>query len=110
MAAWEGQHEVSPLQTFTPTFEVHETQAGFAIRADLPGVGENDLQLSVSGRELTISGTREADPLDEGDNLFLDERTFGRFRHTFTLPDDVDPAHIRAELRDGVLTLYLPLS
>jgi HSP20 family protein len=102
---WRGNGEG---QTFIPAFEVKETKAGFVFKADLPGVEEKDLDVSVTGDRITVSGKRESEHKEESDRYYAYERSFGSFSRTFTLPEDVNAEGVEALLKDGVLTLTLP--
>jgi HSP20 family protein len=93
---------------FLPSFEVKETKDSFIFKADLPGIKEDDLEISLSGNMLTISGQRQEEKKDEGDRYYAYERSYGSFTRSFTLPDGADPEHVQAELKDGVLTLVVP--
>ncbi len=93
---------------FNPDFEVKETREGYQFRADLPGMKEKDLEVSISGNQLTISGHRESEKREDNDRYFLHERSYGSFSRSFTLPDGTDTAKIHADLKDGVLTLLAP--
>jgi len=97
-----------PSAGFSPRFEVLETSGSFELVADLPGVSEDVLEISVEGRELSVSGSRTKPELAEGDALHLRERAFGSFSRRFTLPDEVDAEAIAASLEHGVLTLKIP--
>jgi HSP20 family protein len=97
-----------PLPAFAPPFEVKETKDAFIFRADLPGVEEKNIEVSLTGNLLTVNGLRDQEDRHEGENFFADERTFGSFTRAFTLPDGVDGEHVNAELKDGVLTLQIP--
>jgi HSP20 family protein len=94
--------------SFVPTFDVKETKDSYMFKADLPGVKESDLELSLSGNMLTISGQREEEKKDENDRYFAYERSYGTFSRSFTLPEGADTEHVRAELKDGVLTIVVP--
>jgi HSP20 family protein len=94
--------------TFVPTFEVKETKDAYTFKADLPGVKESDVEISLSGNMLTIFGKREEEKKDEGDRYFAYERSYGTFSRSFTLPEGADTEHVRAELKDGVLTIAVP--
>ncbi len=96
--------------TFTPDFDVRETKDGYLFKADLPGIDEKDLDISISGNRLTVSGKREAEKTDESERYFCYERNYGAFQRTFTLPEGCDADHVRAELKHGVLTLNVPKS
>jgi len=98
----------APGGEFSPRFDVKETKAAYVIKADLPGLNEEDLNVSVTGHQLTISGRREQEHRDEGDQYFAVERSAGSFARTFSLPDVVDPDAVKADLKNGVLSLEIP--
>jgi len=93
---------------FSPTFEVKENKDSYVFKADLPGVKQDDLDISLQSNRLTISGRREAEKRDEGETWYAYEREYGSFTRAFTLPEGVDPEHVRADLKDGVLSLIIP--
>jgi HSP20 family protein len=98
------------MQTFMPQFEIRETNDAYIFKADLPGVREEDLDITLAQNRLTVSGRREMSEREENDRYYAIERAYGSFTRTFTLPTDIDPARVDAELRDGVLTLKVPKS
>lgn len=93
---------------FVPAFEVKETKDAYIFKADLPGVKENDLDITLTGDRLTISGKRETEQQEESDRFYAYERSFGSFSRSFTLPEGVDVNSCNAEMKDGVLNLRLP--
>lgn len=93
---------------FVPRFDVKESKDAFEFRADLPGVKEEDLDVSLAGNRLTISGKREAEKKDEGETYYTYERNYGSFSRTFTLPDEADREHVDASLDKGELVVRLP--
>jgi HSP20 family protein len=93
---------------FAPSFDVRETKDAYVFTADLPGVKEGDLELSLTGNRLTLSGRREEEKREEEDRWFAYERSYGSFSRSFTLPEGVDPDHVQAELKDGVLRVSVP--
>ncbi len=93
---------------FMPSFDVKETPDAYQFRADLPGILEAELEISLEGSRLTVAGKREEEPAKEGERIHLSERSHGRFSRTFTLPEDVEGEKVVAELRNGVLTLMVP--
>ena len=93
---------------FMPAFEVKETKDAFVFKADLPGVDEKDLDISVTEDRITVSGKRESEQRNEGERFFTYERQYGAFSRAFTLPEGVNADGVNAELKDGVLTLRLP--
>jgi HSP20 family protein len=112
---WDPFREIYPMlgntpSNFAPDFEVSETHDSYVIVGDLPGVDDSDVDLSLRGNQLTISGKREQEEKKESPNYFCCERSYGSFLRTFTLPQGVDQEHIRADLKNGVLTVTLPKS
>ncbi len=94
--------------TWRPTVDVSETENGFEIRAELPGVSENDLNVSVTDNLLTIKGEKHQEAETDGKNYHRVERRYGSFQRQFTLPREVETDSIKAEYTDGVLTLSIP--
>ncbi|HTO98605.1 MAG TPA: Hsp20/alpha crystallin family protein [Myxococcales bacterium] len=113
---WEPMRELAPLfekgerelGEFTPRFDVKETKEAFLVKADLPGVAEKDIEVTVSGARLTVSGKREEEKKEKGDVYYTWERSCGIFTRSFKLPEGVDLEHIEAELKGGVLTIVAP--
>jgi HSP20 family protein len=88
--------------------EVKETKDSYIFKADLPGIKEDGLDISLTGNRLTISGQRREEKKDEGDRHYVYERSFGSFSRSFTLPEGIDADHVQAELKDGVLNVVVP--
>lgn len=111
---WDPFRELAPsmperaMAEYVPNLEVQETKTGFVLRADMPGVKLSDIDVSLTGNRLTLSGKRESESREKGEAFYVYERSYGAFTRSLTLPADVDPSKIRAELRDGVLTIDLP--
>jgi HSP20 family protein len=93
---------------FTPSFDIRETPEAYLFEADLPGISPADLDISLAGNRLAITGRREGTSKAEGENRYTMERSFGCFCRSFNLPEGVDPDGIQADLKEGVLTLVLP--
>jgi HSP20 family protein len=107
-----GEHArdggAAPVASFHPTFEVYERKDGYVFKADLPGIKQEDLEITLTEKRLSISGKREAEERIEGDKFYAYERSYGSFTRTFSLPDGVDADHVVADLKDGVLSLVVP--
>jgi HSP20 family protein len=93
---------------FLPNFEIKETRDSFAFKADLPGIKDSELDISLTGNRLTISGERQEEKRDEGETYHAYERSYGSFSRSFTLPDGIDADRVEAELKDGVLNVVIP--
>jgi len=112
LMGWDPFREMTPYFTqgpagFAPTFEIKETKDGYSFKADVPGVKESDINVTVTGNRLAVSGKREAEKQEQTDTYYTYERTYGDFTRAFTLPEGVDMNSVRADLKDGVLTLSI---
>jgi HSP20 family protein len=113
MLRWDPNLDIMPLwrsdeqPVFIPSFEIMETKDVFLFKADMPGVKEQDLDISVAGNLLSVRGKREAELDESDDTYFACERSYGSFARSFTLPNSADPDHVRAEIAHGVLTLAI---
>jgi HSP20 family protein len=94
-----------PKSSFVPSFEVKETDEGYVLKADLPGVKEEDLDVSLHGNVLTVSGRRQSEERKEGETYYLYERQYGSFSRSFSLPEEANGEAVDASLKEGVLTL-----
>ena len=91
-----------------PRINVAETDDEIRLTAELPGVTEKDVQVTLDGDLLVIAGEkRQEQEKDEG-NLRIVERSFGRFRRALRLPFVPEPDHVQAQFKDGVLTVEVP--
>jgi len=112
LMGWDPFREMAPFAPqiptgFAPSFEIKETKDAYLFKADLPGVKESELDVTVTGNRLTISGKREAEKREQTDTYYTYERSYGDFNRSFTLPDGVDMTSVYADLKDGVLTLSI---
>lgn len=109
---WDPFVAISPMggggEAFMPSFEVKERKDAYVFKADLPGVKEEDVDVSLTGSRLTISGKRDAETKEENERYYAYERSYGTFSRTFTLPEGVDGDHVQADLKNGVLAVVLP--
>ena len=91
-----------------PTVDISETENGYEIRAELPGVSEDDVNVSVTDNLLTVKGEKRQEKETQGKNYHRVERRYGSFQRSFTLPRHIDSSGINAEFKDGILTLGIP--
>ena len=94
---------VQQPSAFAPTFNVIEREDGYYLTADVPGVREDDIDVTVQDSYLVISGSRNAEERKEGDNYFIYERRYGNFSRAFALPENADSGSVEAHMKDGVL-------
>jgi HSP20 family protein len=93
---------------FAPALDVHEGPEGYTIKASLPGVKPQDVDIQYQQGVLTISGTAQEEQQQQQGTYHLRERRQGRFSRTLSLPDAVDADRAQAQFEHGVLTLTLP--
>ena len=93
-----------------PEFDIAETGEHIVVKADLPGIDVNDLDINVVNNVLTVRGERREENEENKEQYHRIERRCGFFRRSFTLPAAVDTEGIEAHYKDGVLTLKIPKS
>ncbi len=98
----------SALTAWAPSVDIYETPNELVVKADLPDVEEKDIDVRVENNLLTIRGERKFSKEISEDNYLRVERTYGSFSRSFSLPNTVNPEAIKAEYKNGVLTLTLP--
>jgi HSP20 family protein len=96
------------LTTWAPAVDIYETENELVLKADLPDINEKDLDVRVENNMLTIHGERKFEQEVKEDNYLRMERTYGSFSRSFSLPNTVNTEAIKAEYKNGVLTVELP--
>jgi len=102
--------ETITVADWIPTVDIAETETEYQIKAELPEVRKEDVKVTVEDGVLTIQGERRHEAEEKGKKFHRVERSYGSFVRSFTLPDHVDDAKVKAEYKDGVLHLHLPKS
>jgi HSP20 family protein len=127
---WEPLRELSSLQTemnrlfntafdapaggnggarrWTPAMDLVETDEHFVLRADLPGMTEDDVNIELEDNVLTVSGERKAEHEEKREGFYRVERAFGTFSRALTLPRGIDPEAVNASFANGVLEVRVP--
>jgi HSP20 family protein len=98
----------SALTTWAPAVDIYETENELVIKADLPEISEKELDVRVENNMLTIRGERKFEEKVKEDNYLRIERTYGSFSRSFSLPNTVNTEAIKAEYKNGVLTVEMP--
>ena len=101
------QAELS-MGRWNPVVDVYDNDDSVVIKAELPGIEKEDIEIDVKDRVLTLKGERSSENEVKDDNYYRRERCFGKFERSFTLPADVDPDKIKADYKDGVLKIDIP--
>jgi HSP20 family protein len=95
--------------TWTPAVDIYEVDGGLVLKAELPDMRREDIDVSVENNTLTLKGERKLDHEIKQENFHRIERAYGSFVRSFSLPNTVDAGKIAAEYKSGVLTIKLPV-
>jgi len=94
--------------SFMPRLDVTEDAKAFTVTAELPGMNEKEIDLSISGDTLTIRGEKKEEKEDKNKNYYYSERSYGSFMRSVPLPRQVATDQVSASFKKGVLTITLP--
>lgn len=114
LLSWDPFREMAPMMTsfdrfaFSPSFDVTEDKEAFLFKADVPGVKQEDLEITTQGNRIQITGKRDNEHETKSASVYTYERQYGSFTRSFTLPEGADISLAKSELKDGVLTLVVP--
>jgi len=96
------------LGDLSPAVDIYEEGGDMVVKAELPGISREDLNVSITENTLTITGEKKQEEKVDKKDYHRLERSYGSFRRTFRLPDNVSPDKARASFKDGVLEVRLP--
>lgn len=113
LLAWNPFRELGPgfaqhEPEMSPDFDVKETKEAYLFKADVPGIKENELEVTTTGNRLTVAGKRDEEKEEKADRYYTYERHYGTFSRTFRLPEGANVDDLRASLEHGVLTVTVP--
>jgi HSP20 family protein len=110
LATWPfGEREALSIADWTPSCNVSETPEEYRIEAELPGVKQEDLEVSVEDRVLMLRGERREEKEEKkGKKYHRVESSYGSFMRSFTLPNDADEDKVVAKYKDGLLSVRIP--
>ena len=106
--AFDRSTEEGGLTAWAPAVDIYETEHELVVKADLPDIKPEELDIRVENNILTIRGERKFDKRVNENNYLRLERTYGLFRRSFSLANTVNSQAIKAEYQDGVVTLTVP--
>jgi HSP20 family protein len=92
---------------FVPSIDISETNDGFEVTAELPGINKDNIDVSLDNGRLTISGERKFEEKEEGKTYHRVETRYGSFNRSFQLPDNVDEDSINAKYENGLLHISI---
>lgn len=96
------------LGAFSPSIDVKESDKDISVTAELPGLDDKDIDVSLSRDSLTIRGEKKEEKEEKGKDYYRMERSFGSFSRTIALPAEIDVNKVKAEFKKGLLTVTLP--
>lgn len=104
----QDQGEDLGTRTWAPPVDVCETEEAYVVKAELPGMSRDDLDITLENNVLRLSGERKFDRDEKKENYHRIERSYGAFSRAFALPTQVDAERVQAAFQDGVLTITVP--
>ena len=93
---------------WAPAVDIHETDDGFVVTADLPGIKKEDIEIDLKDSTLTIKGEKKFKEKAPKENYIRIERSYGKFIRSFSLPNNIDSEKIKATFKNGTLELGIP--
>jgi len=96
--------------SFMPTVDVKESEKEFTIKAELPGVDEKDVEVTVTDNVVTIKGEKKEEKEDKGKNYYYMERSYGSFNRVIPLTEEIESDKAEASFKNGVLNITIPKS
>ena len=96
------------MESWNPVVDVYDNDDSIVVKAELPGIDKEGIEIDVKDRVLTLKGERSSESEVKDDNYYRRERSYGKFERAFNLPADVDPDNIKADYKDGVLKIDIP--
>ncbi|MEW5975539.1 MAG: Hsp20/alpha crystallin family protein [Acidobacteriota bacterium] len=108
MRSVRGTDEALSSALWSPPVDIYETEGEVILKAELPEVNQNQIDIKVENNTLTISGERALERDAKRENFHRIERAYGSFSRSFSLPTTIDQEKIRAEYKDGILKLTMP--
>jgi HSP20 family protein len=106
--AFGNSSDEASITTWVPAVDIYETEQELVVKADLPDVRPEDLDIRVENNILTIRGDRKFEKKVDEKNYLREERTYGSFSRSFSLANTVNSEAIKADYKNGVLTLAIP--
>src|SRR5437764_3701117 len=102
-----GSDELMTSGTFVPPVDIYEDANGITLKMEVPGVSQNDINISLENNTLTVSGERKFEKNEKEENFHRIERRYGAFTRSFTLPNTVDVEKANANYENGILSIQL---
>jgi HSP20 family protein len=102
-----GNDELLNSGSFVPPVDIYEDQNGITLKMEVPGVSQQDINISLENNTLTVTGERKFEKNEKEENFHRIERRYGAFARSFTLPNTVDAEKVHAAYENGILNIQL---
>ena len=109
-ARTESNQEMLAMADWTPSVDISETDTAYLIKGEIPGVKKEDVKITIEDGMVTMRGERKQEKEEKNKKFHRIERSYGSFIRSFRMPDDVDESAIKAEFKDGMISVTLPKS
>jgi len=103
-----GEEKDMVASTWNPSVDIYETENELVLKAELPGIDENDIEIKIEDNTITLRGDRKFEKETKEENYHRIERSYGSFYRSFTLPRNIDQDKIKAESETGILKVTMP--
>ncbi len=103
-----GEEKDLVASTWNPSVDIFETENELVLKAELPGVDEDDIEIKIEDSTITLKGDRKFEKETKEENYHRIERSYGSFYRSFTLPRNIDQDKIKAESENGILKVTMP--
>jgi HSP20 family protein len=103
-----GEEKDLVAGTWNPSVDIYEKENELVLKAEVPGIDENDIELKIEDNTLTLKGDRKFEKETKEENYYRIERSYGSFYRSFTLPRNIDQDKIKAACENGILKVTLP--
>ncbi len=107
MRSWASPVSFSELD-WSPSIDVSETDGEIVVKAEIPGVSPEDVDISIEDNHLIVSGEKRQESRDENRNYYRLERSYGSFRRSIALPPGADADNVKASCKEGILSIVIP--
>lgn len=110
LARGDAGREQLKVTDWAPSVDITETDDAYTIKAEIPEVKKEDVKVTLEDGQLTIQGERKQEKEEKGKRFHRIERSYGSFMRSFDVPDNVEEGKVKADFKEGMLTLTLPKS
>ncbi len=106
--SWLPRMRFPELEEISPVVDIYEEGDNVVVKAEIPGIKKDDIDVSLTDNTITISGEKEKEEKVEKKNYYRLERSYGSFTRTFRLPAEVQSDKAKAKFKDGILEIRIP--